>query len=161
MAWVTNRNNCLSSARQVTQHAMALAERKFYEHYESPPSGGEAVIVRVYCCPCCGYPTVGQPASYEICPICSWEDDGRDGGGPNAGSLADAQRYFREYMTSYSPTHEFSPQYQRPGWRFVHQEELSPRRLDFKRQLIAALEQYVAEPDLHCRGELWRHLPYD
>lgn len=29
-------------------------------------------------CPCCGYATVSEPGSYEICPICFWEDDGQD-----------------------------------------------------------------------------------
>jgi hypothetical protein len=140
---------------------MTLTDRRFYEHYESPSLSEVAVIVRVYSCPCCGYPTVGEPPSYEICPICSWEDDGCDGGGPNACSLTEAQEYFRLYMTSYSPTHEFSPQFQRPDWRFVHQEELSPRRLDFKRRLIAVLDRYMAEQDLRRRGEIWQQRPFE
>ena len=141
---------------------MTLTDRKFFEHYESACSAGaEAVFVRVYCCPCCEYPTVGEPPSYEICPICSWEDDGCDGGGPNACGLAEAQRHFREYMTSYSPTHEFSPQAQRPGWKFVHQQELSPQRLDFKRRLIAVLERYMTEQDLRQRGEIWKRRPFE
>jgi len=27
-------------------------------------------------CPVCGYPTLGERAMCEICPICSWEDCG-------------------------------------------------------------------------------------
>jgi hypothetical protein len=138
---------------------MSLTNRKYYEHYESPADGTEAAIVRVYCCPCCGYPTVGEPPSYEICPICCWEDDGRDGGGPNACSLVQAQEYFQQYLTSYSPTHEFSPQFQSPDRRLVHQKELSPRRIDFKRRLMAALNYYIAETDFRRRGELWQQLP--
>ena len=41
-------------------------------------------------CPCCGLPTLGERASYEICVVCWWEDDGQDNdaadkvwGGPN------------------------------------------------------------------------------
>lgn len=26
-------------------------------------------------CPCCGYITVSEKRSYDICPICFWEDD--------------------------------------------------------------------------------------
>ncbi|WP_372448711.1 CPCC family cysteine-rich protein [Streptomyces musisoli] len=30
-----------------------------------------------YPCPCCGHRVLGRmPGSYEICPVCFWEDDG-------------------------------------------------------------------------------------
>lgn len=32
----------------------------------------------LYCCPCCGYATLGEPEAYEICVVCGWEDDGQD-----------------------------------------------------------------------------------
>ena len=140
---------------------MTLNERKFYEHYESPAPGAEPVLVRVYCCPCCGYPTVGEPPSYDICSVCSWQDDGCDGGGPNACGIAEAQEYFRRYLTSYSPTHEFSPQFQGPNWRFVHQSECSPKSLELKRRLIAMLERYIAEPDIHRRSQIWQEKPFE
>lgn len=134
---------------------MGQTDREFYEHYDE----GGAALVRVYCCPCCGFPTLGEPAAYEICDICSWEDDGFDGGGPNACGLEEARGYFRRYLTSYSPTHEYSPQFQTPARRFVHQGECDPSRLESKRHLMTALEQYKAEPDLHRRGQIWRRLP--
>ena len=41
-------------------------------------------------CPCCGNRTLGEPAGFEICPVCFWEDDGQGDadadvvrGGPN------------------------------------------------------------------------------
>ena len=41
-------------------------------------------------CPSCGYPTLEERCSWEICTICFWEDDGQDDedadnvfGGPN------------------------------------------------------------------------------
>lgn len=50
-----------------------------------------------YTCPCCGYKVFDQePGSYEICPICFWEDDNSQlrypmEKGANSVSLAEAQ----------------------------------------------------------------------
>jgi hypothetical protein len=45
---------------------------------------------RLFRCPCCGFPTLSERNSYNICVICRWEDDGQDDasanevwGGPN------------------------------------------------------------------------------
>src|SRR4051794_6101928 len=54
-------------------------------------------------CPCCGSKTLSQRSAYEICPTCSWEDDGQDDatadeiwGGPNGKlSLSAARRNFQ------------------------------------------------------------------
>ncbi|MDF2192753.1 CPCC family cysteine-rich protein [Paraflavitalea sp. CAU 1676] len=32
----------------------------------------------LFTCPGCGYPTLEQRGSYEICDVCKWEDDGQD-----------------------------------------------------------------------------------
>ena len=61
-----------------------------------------------YPCPCCGYVTLRERGAFEICPTCSWEDDGQDDhdaddvrGGPNGRlSLADARRNFQSYGAS-------------------------------------------------------------
>jgi hypothetical protein len=52
-------------------------------------------------CPCCGYQVFSEPpGSYEICPVCGWEDDvsqlrfAAAGGGANELSLAGAQLSF-------------------------------------------------------------------
>ncbi len=55
-----------------------------------------------YTCPCCGYRTLGEepPATYDICEICFWEDDGIQFsdpdciGGANIPSLRQAQKNF-------------------------------------------------------------------
>ena len=55
----------------------------------------------LYCCPCCGYATLGKPDAYEICAVCGWEDDSQDDpehkenwGGPNHVSLEQARINF-------------------------------------------------------------------
>jgi hypothetical protein len=62
-------------------------------------------------CPCCGYPTLAERAAYEVCELCSWEDDGQDDphadevrGGPNHGySLTQARDNFRRFLVMYEP----------------------------------------------------------
>lgn len=60
-------------------------------------------------CPCCGYPTLPELNSYEICELCNWEDDGQDDetaeevwGGPNSDySLSEARKNFKLYRVMY------------------------------------------------------------
>lgn len=57
-----------------------------------------------YACPCCGNRTLGERSSYEICPVCFWEDDGQGDdesdvvrGGPNQDlSLTTARENFKQ-----------------------------------------------------------------
>ncbi len=59
----------------------------------------------MYRCPCCDYQTLGSRGSYEICPVCFWEDDGQDDhdahiirGGPNASlSLTAARKNYQKF----------------------------------------------------------------
>jgi Cysteine-rich CPCC len=32
-------------------------------------------MAAVFPCPCCGHLTLDEPGSYDICPVCCWEDD--------------------------------------------------------------------------------------
>lgn len=56
-------------------------------------------------CPCCGYLTMEEEerGSYDICPVCFWEDDGLqfdepdDEDGANHVSLNQARENFRRF----------------------------------------------------------------
>lgn len=60
---------------------------------------------RKFACPCCGYRTLDlpSPGSFEVCPICYWEDDNVQfedpdyQGGANHISLREAQRNFLDF----------------------------------------------------------------
>lgn len=72
------------------------------------PIGTEVWSVNKYPCPCCGYKTLDEkpPGTYDICPICFWEDDPVQfsdpdyEGGANVVSLRQAQRSFLEIGVS-------------------------------------------------------------
>jgi hypothetical protein len=57
----------------------------------------------MYACPCCGFLTLSEkpPGTFEICPVCNWEDDGVQAadptfeGGANKISLTEANRNFK------------------------------------------------------------------
>ena len=56
-------------------------------------------------CPCCGYKTLEAkpPGTYDICPVCFWEDDPiqfndpSDEGGANSPSLITAQANYQNF----------------------------------------------------------------
>lgn len=55
-------------------------------------------------CPCCGYLVFAEPSgSYDICPICFWEDDvsqlrfAHIGGGANHVSLVEGQKNYADF----------------------------------------------------------------
>jgi hypothetical protein len=83
-----------------------------------------------YPCRCCGFLTLEEEpnGSYEICPVCFWEDDpvqGRDpsfAGGANKPSLNEAQHNFRAYGVSEARFRS----YVRPP----HDDELPPPSRD-------------------------------
>ena len=43
---------------------------------------------RKVACPCCGYLTLDERGTFEICPVCFWEDDGIAEKYPNEESSA-------------------------------------------------------------------------
>lgn len=89
-------------------------------------------------CPCCGYPTLGSRSGYEVCRLCSWEDDGQNDphadeiwGGPNHGySLTQARENFRRFLVMYEPERDL---------RIGGPDR--PEVQEVKRQLIASFER--------------------
>ncbi|MEM9344376.1 MAG: CPCC family cysteine-rich protein [Pseudomonadota bacterium] len=65
---------------------------------------------RLFKCPCCHLPTLGERGGYEICGVCWWEDDGQDDpdaaqplGGPNGHySLKEARQNYRHHGHMYA-----------------------------------------------------------
>jgi rubredoxin len=64
--------------------------------------------VDMHKCPCCGYLTLSEepPGTFEICPVCNWEDDSVQfadptfEGGANQVSLERARDNFASYGAS-------------------------------------------------------------
>jgi hypothetical protein len=85
-----------------------------------------------YACPCCGFLTLSEgPGSYEICPVCYWEDDDVQlarpdvGGGANSVSLNEARENFRREGVS-EP--RFKDKVRRPAaWEYPRPAVVSPR----------------------------------
>jgi len=70
------------------------------------PGGEKKMNLDVTTCPCCGYKSLPEDSTFDICPICHWEDDptqSRDldfGGGANNLSLRQAQYNFKKFGTA-------------------------------------------------------------
>ena len=84
---------------------------------------------RKYPCPCCGFLTFNEAAgSYDICPVCDWEDDEVQlhhpgmAGGANRYSLWQGQQ---SLLTQYPVSVEEAKGYLRdPSWRPLTPDEL-------------------------------------
>lgn len=82
----------------------------------------------IYPCPACGFQVFDSPpGSYDICPVCGWEDDDVQlryplmGGGANKRCLAEQQS---ENLKSLPLTMTAHQQYRRdPSWRPVTRAE--------------------------------------
>jgi hypothetical protein len=88
------------------------ARRRRFDRYLARVEKGELpppVVGPRVTCPCCGYPTLEERRTWDICPLCNWEDDGQDDseadevwGGPNRTySLTDARRNFEQNGVKY------------------------------------------------------------
>lgn len=105
-----------------------------------------------FSCPCCGYPSLTSRGMTEICPLCEWQDDGRDNAQadlvPTSGcnspwSLAQARSNFETHGCKYDPSAHYYDQYK------AHQH---PSMLTAKDRLIAKFEQLL---DIDPANKTW------
>jgi hypothetical protein len=80
-----------------------------------------------YTCPCCGFKTLYDPFSYDICKVCNWEDDHLQleypalDLGPNDGSLCEEQdRILKSIPVTIKDFNGFSRD---EKWRPLHSDE--------------------------------------
>jgi len=103
-------------------------------------NGGDRYQMAKVACPCCGYLVFDSRGDYEICPICSWEDDLVQiadpwfEGGANTPSLERSQRNFRTFGAK---EERFAACVRDPGWRPVVESDrnrvTTPREIERKR----------------------------
>ena len=110
-----------------------------------------------FLCPCCGYPTLDDRATYDICVLCNWEDDGQDDldanlviGGPNSDySLTEARENFRKYLVMYSPDRDM---------RITGYD--TKEEATVKKELIEVYNEIMKEKNSIQLDKLW-NLAYD
>jgi hypothetical protein len=91
---------------------LAVTWLESYWAKRPPPRGADddvdQVAARRWPCPCCGHLTLDEepPGTYDICPVCWWEDDDLQfenpdyRGGANEVSLNEARRNFEAFGSS-------------------------------------------------------------
>ena len=106
---------------------------------------------RIFPCPCCGYLVFpNPPGSYDICPVCGWEDDLSQlrfpltDGGANADSLLEAQQI---YLAREVRNEEYVRE---EGWR-----PLDPAR-DNLEIPVDGIDYGKSYPEDSCRLYYWR-----
>ena len=123
-----------------------------------------------YPCPCCGYVVFEEPpGSWDICPICFWEDDLSQlrfaymAGGANHLCLADAQRNYAEKGVAQPGMEQQvrrpTPDDLRdPSWRRL---ELSKDRIEQPVRGVDYGETYPHDTTVlyYWRPNYWRRIP--
>ncbi|WP_435295813.1 CPCC family cysteine-rich protein [Streptosporangium sp. G11] len=117
-------------------------------------------VILKYPCVCCGRLTMAEPpGSYQICPVCFWEDDAVQlrwpnwAAGANKTSLIEAQQHFQDYgacdersLEHVRPPEDDEPM--DPSWRPIDSE-----RDRFEPQAV----QLATWPDDHTVLYWWRY----
>lgn len=68
------------------------------------------ILHHKHTCPVCGFPTLSERASYHLCFVCLWEDDGEGGDPnrvslPNGASLTQARLHASEMLRQFEQSH--------------------------------------------------------
>lgn len=119
-----------------------------------------AAVMLTFPCVCCGHLTMGEPpGSYDICPVCFWEDDQVQlrwpdwAGGANRPSLIEAQANVaafgaceQRFVARVKPPRDDEPL--DPNWRPIDLEQDHFERLG---------NQEAPWPDDHTVLYWWRY----
>lgn len=161
--------------------------RLFEERLDWVVSWNEARQPELHCtCPCCGYPTLLERDSYEICELCYWEDTEQDEyypdearGGPNGKySLTRARENFARHMSMYdaeeledgdfakdSPVEDRAKRTMMEAFEAMIGEDSSARSVRWQRvyaaegELASEFNKKVQEYETRIRGQS-RHLTH-
>jgi hypothetical protein len=111
-------------------------------------------------CPCCGYLTSSGPGSYDICPICDWEDDLSqlrfpETRGANHLSLVEAQANFIATGSKAADHHEHVPSVTADGVRDPSWRPLDPTLDDIERP-IPGVDYGLRYPSDRTELYYWR-----
>ncbi|MBN9329087.1 MAG: hypothetical protein ABT03_08450 [Comamonas sp. SCN 67-35] len=137
--------------------------RMFFERHRKTHNEGH------WACPVCGYPTLGNRQSHDMCRVCQWECEGQDdpdadeawGSGPNHGvSLSQARRNFEATRSMWPPEEAVR------GGPHRFDALFSEAALASKNELCALLDGLMAleSPQDIARqwqliGTAWKRLP--
>lgn len=110
-----------------------------------------------YVCPCCGYPLLETRASWEVCDLCNWEDDGQDDphadevwGGPNYDlSLSQARANFELFLDVYAP--------EQADERYIGGADNATEKAA-KSDTIAAFDDMIGQTDPAELDALWERV---
>ena len=91
-----------SYCRVLNEDFVGITREEFLSLFKIDKITHNAVFLKKYKCPCCGYYTLGSERKFEICPVCFWEDtceieDPNEYDECNNISLAEARKNFLRF----------------------------------------------------------------
>ncbi len=109
---------------------------------------------KIFVCPSCGFPLLGELDAYEVCIICHWEDDEQHddeadlvwGGANGKLSLTDSRLEFEDVYQKYLQKHHRSI--------IFDSEKIHEKLNNFEADLMK-----ISDKDFSCGSQLFRRLP--
>ncbi len=138
---------------------------KYFDRIDSSSKYDHKKFGEYFLCPCCSFPTLSERGGHEICPLCSWEDDGQETphenevwGGPNSNySLKEARENFEAYYTMYRPSDKEKFETTRYKKNFSG-ETILLDKVTLKKEIILLYKQLLKTHDNQHTKELWRKI---